>query len=113
MRLKRSLSAGAVIFGLVAGLAFLGGPCCGAVASESPDTTIGSAPCCGPGGCEATIQRADDLAAAPSSPSLPSLAVLGHAGTDPIVLPSSRPIATVRPLLRRPDLARLAVPLLI
>jgi hypothetical protein len=116
MRLKRLFPTAALILGLVAGLAWCVGPCCGSMGSSAPPLSIGPVPCCGsgtPSGCNTTIQRAADLVAAPHAPSLPSVAILAHGVVTaaPSIL---RPAAvTVRPNLPRPDLARLDVPLLI
>jgi hypothetical protein len=113
--LKRSLPAAALIVGLIAGLAWCAAPCCGSTRSGAP-LSIGAVPCCGTDAsdhCQASLMRADSIASSPSAPSLPPVAVLGHAVAASV--PSFLPIPAVvaRPALSRPDLARLAVPLLI
>jgi hypothetical protein len=114
--LKRLLPIAVLVLGLVTGLAWCVGPCCGAMGSAASPLSIGSVPCCGsgtPSGCRTTIQRADDLLAAPHAPALPPIAVLGHAVATPANSVLRAEAVTARPSLPRPDLARLDVPLLI
>ena len=116
MRLRSLLPAAALVASLVAGLAWCGEPCCGAMAERPSGLSIGAIPCCGsstPNPCAVSIQRADDLASAPHAPSLPPVAVLVHGvvTTAPSILPSTAVAA--QPNLPRPDLARLDAPLLI
>jgi hypothetical protein len=116
MRLKRHLPAPALIAGLIAGAFWCVGPCCCPMEVGPMPPAIGAVSCCGcgtPSGCAPTIRRSDDLAAAPAAPSLPPVALLGHAVAASV--PSFRliPAVVAPPALSRPDLARLAIPLLI
>jgi hypothetical protein len=114
--LKRLLPAAALIFGLAVGLVWCAGPCCASMGSTDSPLSIGAVPCCGsgtPSGCQTTMQRAANLVTPPHAPLLPPIAVLGHgvAAPPPSMLHAA-PIA-VPPMTARPDLARLATPLLI
>jgi hypothetical protein len=116
MRLKKLLPVAPLILGLITGLVWCAGPCCGSMGASPSPLSIGAVSCCGgdtPSRCQPSIQRADDLVAAPDAPSLPPIAILAHRDVPSSASLIESPIATSRATLPRPDLGRLDLPLLI